>query len=824
MRKKIASLTSSLFRKKSQPKSALSLEKDFAATSEPLFDEYFHRLPGFPQGLPVIPVELLIQKNEGMINQIILARGLSGPHNKAEVDAKIRAPIRHLAEMTHLLPASEKNHFKLPGGLFAFCLEVALFSIRYAERRILTRATPEIRKEEESLWAHAAFLTGLFSEAITTVSKIAVYSDERGIDWHPGIESLYEWLLRNNLKRYQIRWSNTESSSMIFTLAGKAIKTEQVEILAKGEKAIYTTLFSALCEQQNFNNPLARINDKVKYKLMERDAWSYADRYGKPLAGMHLEPWLIDAMRHLVQKKRWVSNEENGRIWHGLDGVFLVWPLAANDMQHELKAAESPFIPSTQEILAEIMLDAGIIVANALGSYLFDIAIPVAESAEKKHLEALKLARYEILFVKDQHKPIEDNLIVEMEEEEEDDEDLAGNGSASKPTAGSSQASPAVAAPSQDHAASDSHGTMPAQGTASTLDSYDEYDPDADYDTNVTTKSVTESSVQRTEEIDLDILFGKPEAPAVEQKEELPPPVREKDPDLEALFNDETDPSAVNLYDADYASDYQSEAIEYRDFPSEATSAQDSVGSALADQSQAQDSSAETLEPEIDLQAHSMPEPQGEAPDAAALLSQPAAAQSSVSTKAEETPEPVTPDVAEVVQERKPPKHNDHTQSGKNTKAQKPAQTQVGEVAQAGKNNTGSHEDLLGALIGSSSKAPKTDPVKPKEASQRQDAFGVENSFGNTPQMSHGDQSGRANLIINRLKKLPVEYLEARPGGITQVAAIGLKNTKLELKECMAVLREAGLLELIDGYETGLDGTGKSRYFLVKADLINGQR
>lgn len=844
MRKTITSLAS-LFRKKSQPKGALSLEKELTAPSEPLFDEHFHRLPGFPQGFPVIPVELLIQKNEAMIKQIILARGLSGPHNKADVDAKIMAPIRHLAEMTHLLPASEKHHFKLPGGLFAFSLEMALFAIRYAERRILTRATPEIRKEEESLWAHAAFLTGLFSEAITTISKLAVYSDEFGIDWHPGIESLYEWQQRNNLKRYQIRWSNTENSSMVFTLAGKAIKTEQVEILARGEKAIYTTLFSALCEQQNFNNPLAKINEKVKYKLMERDAWSYADRYGKPLAGMHLEPWLIDAMRHLVQKKRWLPNEENGRIWHGLDGVFLVWPLAASDMQHELKLSESPFIPSTQEILAEIMLDAGIIVANAMGSYLFDIAIPVAESAEKKPLEALKLARYEILFVKDQHKPIEDNLLVEIAED--DVEDLASNESAGKTATGQSQT---AAVASQDNASLDASGTPP-QETTSPQDSHDEYDPDADYDTHIATKSATESSGSPPEKIDIDILFGKPEAPAVEQKEAVPSSVRETDPDLEALFNGETDPSAVNLYDADYVSDYQPDTVDYRDFPLAATG--------LADQSQFQNSSTEAVEPEkaeetlqpvapatpaIDPaivqaetivesvpltqaapqeQEHVRPEPQGETLDAAALLSQPVAAQSSVSTQAGEIPESVKPIAAEVVNERPSHKDKEPKRPGGNAKHEKPPQTQSTKVDRADHNND-DHADLLAALIGSSSKAPKADPGKPQEAARRHDTVGVEDLFGSAAPKGSGDPAARASLILARLKKLPAEHLEPRPGGITKVAASGLKNTKLELKECMAVLRAAGMLELIDGYETGLDSTGKakSRYFLVKADLLNG--
>jgi hypothetical protein len=72
---------------------------------------------------------------------------------------------------------------------------------------------------------------------------------------------------------------------------------------------------------------------------------------------------------------------------------------------------------------------------------------------------------------------------------------------------------------------------------------------------------------------------------------------------------------------------------------------------------------------------------------------------------------------------------------------------------------------------------------------------------------------------------LSTDYLERKPGGITKVMGIGLKNTKLELNDCVSVLKAAGILELIDGYETGLDSSGKSksRYFLVKADLLDGK-
>ena len=401
--------------KASRPDTVILGNEVYNLADENVFDEYVQRLPGFSQGIPVIRPELLVKKNEDLIKQIILARGLAGSHNKATVDTMVLAPIRHLAQMTHLLPASEAQHFKYPGGLFTFCLEVALTSIRYAERRILTRASPEVRKDNETLWAHAAFLNGLFSEAIAVLSKLSVYAHDGNIEWHPGTDLLYGWLERNRLTRYHIRWVNHGDRSKVHVLAGKAIDSAQADILSKGEWAIFTTLLGAMHDQKDFKNPLAKINDQVRYKIMERDISSRADSYGRPLAGMHLEPWLVDAMRTLLQRKRWQPNEDNGRVWYGLDGLFLVWPLAANDMQYQLREAESPFVPGTDEILAEIMLDAGMVArSHAMNGYLFEIAVPCADSQDKRYLDAIKLTRIEILFSKADATPLALQLVVDL--------------------------------------------------------------------------------------------------------------------------------------------------------------------------------------------------------------------------------------------------------------------------------------------------------------------------------------------------------------------------------------------------------------------------
>jgi Putative helicase len=666
-------------------------------------DDYSERLPGFSEGIPVIPVELLVNKNESVIKQVILARGLSGKHNKEQVEAMIMSPIRSLAEMTHLLPASENDHFKSPGGLFTFCLEVSLHSVRYAERRILTRVSPEIRKTNESLWAHAAFLNGLFSEAILAISRISVYAQDSGIEWRPGGEPLYGWLRQNNLKRYHIRWNGNNEGSKHNILAGKVITKEQEAILKNGEWAITDSLHGALHHPRDLSNPLAKINDQVRYKIMERDMCSYSNRYGKPLAGMHLEPWLIDAMRNLIQKKRWLPNEDNGRIWHGLDGIFLVWPLVANDMQYQLKESECPFVPGTGEILAEIMLDAGIIESSGdINGYLFDIAVPVAESPGFKYFEALKVTRPEILFVKIKFIPLVMNLIVEREEEYDEDEDDS-NGQRVK------QLSRAVSGTTVDYLKeSDDPGLLD--------DIYEKLMPVPE---GKAEENGADALNRRATKKNTHVTRSTP------TKKKLPT----VDTGTDALSHDAPHPSDVNPYDDEYAADYNpGEALGYGGFnPVTAVDA-------------------------------------GNVPVALSL------------------PKAHSENTANVIQE--------------------------------------TTNDLLAALIGSSPSTAK--PHQANKGSAGQNSQEIDGLF-NPPKVKVASPPGRSAMILGRFKNIPVEFLEARPGGITKVIENGLKTINLELKDCVPVLKEANLLALIDGNVSGIDtnATPKSRYILVKADLLH---
>ncbi|WP_036244238.1 MobH family relaxase [Methylobacter tundripaludum] len=806
MIKKIASMLS--FGKKGKGKIVLTKD-DINTQNQLMVDEYVYRYPPFPKGIPTVPIETIINGNQEMIQQIILARGLAGNHNAKKAEIKILEPIRHLAEIVHLLPASEKNHFRTPGGLFRFSLESALFGIRYAERRILTRVTPEIRRENEALWTHAAFLTGLFSESILVISRISVYSEEGGIEWHPGMESIFQWMQRNKLKSYHIRWSEKEDRAMIYALAGKAIKPEQAEILAQGEKAIYKTLLSALHDQEDLNNPLVKINRSVKYKLIERDEAGDPSRYGKPLAGMHLDPWLIDAMRHLVEKKRWVVNEENGRLWHGKDGVYLVWPLAASDMQRELKESESPFVPNTKEILAELMQEAGIIESIGMGGgYLFDIAIPQSDSPEMKYVTAIRLVRHEILFEKVAYSPLDKNLRLHFEEEEEPNQET------------------------QKAVVNKEPDTSSEKNT--------EYSDDSDDAAPV--ESDKSASAPR-KETDMEILFGKPDksgdagqdeikgsSTSTKTEETRSEPCRTIEMDI--LFGRRVEPVETNQYDDEYASDYHNEQTVYAGSPEvtcadtddpahhiikrpEETITPVSVINNAKNKNLSEPLSTDQESPEVLNNLDSKKTDNPKLTESVAELLTSARKSQKVFEKLDNTKKP-SPKTA--------PKPSEafKTAEKPSKKVNSPRETLL-EVDEKHGNTT----SVLLSELTETSKSQKKGKIKSTAGTTKADSnSAISKLFGNTnTQKNHDDLKSRSGIVLNRLKKLPIEFLESRPGGITKVIAKGLRNTNLNLRDCVSVLKAADLLVLVDGLETGMDSLGEkqSQYFLLKADLLDGK-
>jgi conjugal transfer pilus assembly protein TraI len=84
--------------------------------------------------------------------------------------------------------------------------------------------------------------------------------------------------------------------------------------------------------------------------VIDRNLQANADRYGAPQFGSHLERYLVDALRRLaISHSGWVPNREKSRVWFGREGLFLLWPQSAGDVQALLEADQLPGIPKAPE-------------------------------------------------------------------------------------------------------------------------------------------------------------------------------------------------------------------------------------------------------------------------------------------------------------------------------------------------------------------------------------------------------------------------------------------------------------------------------------------
>ena len=99
-------------------------------------------------------------------------------------------------------------------------------------------------------------------------------------------------------------------------------------------------------------------------------------------------------MRHLAATHQaWIPNAQRSRLWYGRDGLFLIWPNAANDVRKLLEADQLPGIPKAPETLVEILIDAGVVEPSDGAHTTWAIFPPHCDTA----IEAIRLESPSIL-------------------------------------------------------------------------------------------------------------------------------------------------------------------------------------------------------------------------------------------------------------------------------------------------------------------------------------------------------------------------------------------------------------------------------------------
>jgi conjugal transfer pilus assembly protein TraI len=365
--------------------------------------------PSVDPGIAVVTVEALLASHDDLLSRIKLCYGA----DKATFEKDLLDPIWRLAAYVNVLPATADNYFCELGGLFRLALEVGFYALQGTDGHIVSgRATISTRRQLEPRWRLATFFAGLCCELHRTLSQLVV-TDERGEEWPAYLGPLTSWLVQRKSPRFFIRWlpKSTETRALGLFALPHVVPGSTMQHLATANSVVVPQLLASVAGIPMYRdqNVLVDLVKRATALVIDRNLIANANRYGRPILGAHIERYLIDAMRRLIgAHSAWSPNQERSRVWHGPEGLFIVWPNAVTEIRKLLEEDQLPGIPQSPQTILEILTGAGIFVPASDKSPLWSISPPPGKNA----VDAVKLSSPEILLpAHSEHKPLQEPLI-----------------------------------------------------------------------------------------------------------------------------------------------------------------------------------------------------------------------------------------------------------------------------------------------------------------------------------------------------------------------------------------------------------------------------
>lgn len=361
---------------------------------DPAIDAAALAYPSVDPGINARSVDDILAAHDDLLSRIKLCYGA----DRSTFEADLLAPIRNFAAYVNLLPATADNFFCEVGGLFRLGLEVGFYALQGTDGHIVSgRATISTRRHLEPRWRHATFLAGICCEIHRTLSHVVV-TDERGEEWPAYLGPLTAWLAARHSKRFFVRWLSgaQEARALGLFALPHVVPAATMQHLASGNTVAVPQMLASLAGIPMYReqNILVDLVKRATALVIDRNLVANANRYGRPILGAHIERYLLDAMRRLISShSAWTPNQERSRVWHGKDGLFIVWPNAVTEIRKLLEEDALPGIPKAPETILELLLGAGVLEPRSPTQALWAIAPPPGKTV----VEAVRLSSPEIL-------------------------------------------------------------------------------------------------------------------------------------------------------------------------------------------------------------------------------------------------------------------------------------------------------------------------------------------------------------------------------------------------------------------------------------------
>jgi conjugal transfer pilus assembly protein TraI len=331
------------------------------------------------------PIDELLASNGDLIARLKLSFGF----DRATFEREVMPLIQAYAGYVGWLPATEADLFDRPGGLFRLGLETAFYSVQGTDAHIFSgRSTISARRQLEPRWRQATFIAGLCGELHRALGLVEV-RDESGTPWPAYLHPLSSWMRGPG----QLRWHAAahETRSLGLLVLPQIVPSTLIQHLAENNDLIVPHLLASigglpLYRGRNVLDDLVR---RAFALVVERDLRAHGKHETGNGHGHHQTRYLIEGMQRLIARdSAWQPNREKSRVWYACDGLYLIWPGAAQDLYRLLEGEQIAGMPDAPDAILACLLDAGLIVKPSEDDALWHIRPPATGNS----LQAIKFA------------------------------------------------------------------------------------------------------------------------------------------------------------------------------------------------------------------------------------------------------------------------------------------------------------------------------------------------------------------------------------------------------------------------------------------------
>ena len=354
-----------------------------------------YKYPPDKKGVPFIPSSQIYNDQEVLIRRI---RGACLADEK-EWQQYYLPPILAYIDFVHLLPASERNHHRLLGGLVNHGLEVALLASQLAGKHMFgLDALPRNRVALTKCWHLAAFIGGLCHDIGKPCSDMKVVDESGEHEWNPFMTNICDWGKANRIKEYYITWRKDDRhkrhEAIAPLLLDKIINTDAKAYMVNASPEILKQLMLCL-EGEGFGvlQEIVKDADAQSTKRDKREMGVVNDGVGNPVFNI-----IIATMASLIEKDIWKVNAPGSVVWYIDNALYVVWPNACETFNDAVKARAEVGVPRNADSIADILLEHGSAEPNGSNRYWWIAPDSLTAKSPNIKLSALRLTNPNMLF------------------------------------------------------------------------------------------------------------------------------------------------------------------------------------------------------------------------------------------------------------------------------------------------------------------------------------------------------------------------------------------------------------------------------------------